>query len=152
MKISTKAFKKPVVLIIAVLVLCAVALAVYFCLPKNGSGENSDQANSSSTVSIYYKDDTSSEVIYDDIISDTGSSNDGDLAGDATPELIVPSDKTSSTSSKDSTTSSDAAVSKPSQSSSNISSNSSSQNTSNDSSSSQSSSTSSQDKNYTKPY
>lgn len=152
MKISTikttANFKR---VIIAFLMLCLSVLALSACGKKGNKENKPTGSNASGTVSIYYKDDVSSKVIYDDIISDKEPSADGNLADDATPELIIPSDKTpGESSSKISGTSSGSVSStdSPQNASSSIQQGA----VSSEESSSQSSSTSSHDKGYTKPY
>ena len=142
--------------LIVLLMLCLAVLALSACGKKGGADNKPTESNSSGTVSIYYKDDVSSETVYDDVISDKDSSADGDLAGDATPELIIPSDKKpDETSSANSSQQSVQGSSKPApstDSSQNASSSVPQETTSSEESSSQSSSTSSYDKGYTKPY
>ena len=137
----------------AIAVAGALLSSLVFVLAACGSGGDSgtqSESNPSSTVSIYYKDDASSEI-YDDIISDgSDTSSGGNLANDAKPELSVPTGKPSQTSSTAETSS------KPSETSSKPSSSAqqgaASSETPPASSSSQTASTSSQDKGYTKPY
>lgn len=158
MKISkTKMLVGSKRLLTAILMLCLAVLALSACGKKE---KKPTESNPSSTVSIYYKDDVSSDNIYDDIISDNNSSAGDNLADDATPELIIPSDKPSGTSSKDSGTSSESSSHQsPSSSSSAVTSSDAPENASSsvqqgDASSKKpsSSSTSSYDKGYTKPY
>ena len=61
----------------------------------NVSSESSFNSNSSSTVSIYYKDEDSSSTIYEDIITEGSApqesvSHSDNLAEDVKPQLIIP--------------------------------------------------------------
>lgn len=139
MKIST--IKKFGAIAVAGALLCSLIFVLAACGSGGDSGTQSE-SNPSSTVSIYYKDDVSSEI-YDDIISDGSEKSDGNLASDAKPELSVPTGKPSHTSSVAETSSKPSSSAQQGAASSE---------TPPASSSSQSSSTSSYDKGYTKPY
>ncbi len=105
------ACKLLIVLLIIGLIVCSLSA----CKGKKGeelsSQVSSDKSNTSSTVSIYYKDDEPSDIVYDDIITDgdtePNASLSDNLASDAKPQLIIPSDKTYGESSKSSGTSSE---------------------------------------------
>ncbi len=161
-----------IIKIISVFALCSSILLFSSCKSEDTSKKTSkktDKSNASSSVSIYYKDDVSSETYYEDIIPD-GSENStgGNLADDANPQLIIPGNQnsesvshnssltsSSSTSSKEITTSSKPdSSSKPEQTSSGMASSnaSSAESTIASSTVSSAESGSSYDKGYTKPY
>ena len=174
-------FTKSLPLLVVVVILISSLSA---CKTKNTDTESevySVETTSSNTVSIYYKDDASSNEGHSDIITDNYESKDqnsasDNLAEDADPQLIIPSDKNKTESEIDGVSSEDishideeSSVSQTSESKDNTddndtlsgvmdsstnSSNAESNGNENDASSknSSTSSTNSYDKSYTKPY
>ncbi len=98
MKISMASLHR---ILIALLTVCLIVCSFSACQSEKSekkSNKNSNKVSSnsdaSSTISIYYNENTpSSETIYDDIINEShsGSSQSDNLANDAIPELIIPS-------------------------------------------------------------
>ena len=85
---------------------CLVAVSFTACKSEsvdNGSSLIPSVAPSSSTVSIYYKDDATSKIVYDDIIVDDletqlNSSSESDWVEDTKSQIILPSDNTDNSS------------------------------------------------------
>ena len=96
--LTKNSFTKSLLLSMVVVILISSLSA---CKAKKTDAESevsSVGTTSSNTVSIYYKDDASSNEGYNDIITDKSESKDqssgsDNLAEDADPQLIIPSDK-----------------------------------------------------------